>query len=107
MLSVLHFSVQRPNALIYHSTPTPQHFTNISLQYRRTDDNAWAYFFAEKIPSDAKSFVMRNLDPDSAYHIKLAAKNEFGMGEFDQYHAAVGSMEDFLGNTVWLKVIYF
>ena len=32
---------------------------------------------------------MRNLDPDSAYHIKLAAKNEFGMGEFDQYHAAV------------------
>ena len=33
---------------------------------------------------------MRNLDPGSAYHIKLAAKNEFGMGEFDQYHAAVG-----------------
>ena len=67
-----------------------QHFTSFSLQYRRTDDNAWAYFFAEKIPPDATSFVMRNLDPGSAYHIKLAAKNEFGMGEFDQYHAAVG-----------------
>ena len=68
-----------------------QHFTSFFfLQYRRTDDNAWAYFFAEKIPPDAASFVMRNLDPGSAYHIKLAAKNEFGMGEFDQYHAAVG-----------------
>ena len=81
----------------------PQHFTAISLQYRRTDDNAWAYFFAEKIPPDAKSFVMRNLDPDSAYHIKLAAKNEFGMGEFDQYHAAVGRIKDFVLGTCFIK----
>ena len=62
------------------------------MQYRRTDDNAWAYFFAEKIPPDATSFVMRDLDPDSAYHIKLAAKNEFGMGEFDQYHTVVRTL---------------
>ena len=80
-----------------------KHFIDISLQYRRTDDNAWAYFFAEKIPPDATSFVMRNLDPDSAYHIKLAAKNEFGMGEFDQYHAAVGRKKDFVMETCFIK----
>lgn len=64
----------------------------VFVQYRRSDDNAWAYFNAERIPADALSFVMRDLEPNSAYHIKLAAKNEFGMGEFDQYHSATNTL---------------
>ena len=36
---------------------------------------------------------MRNLSADSSYLIKLAAQNEFGMGEFDQYHSAVQTLK--------------
>ena len=36
---------------------------------------------------------MRNLSADSSYLIKLAAQNEFGMGEFDQYHSPVQTLK--------------
>jgi hypothetical protein len=36
---------------------------------------------------------MRNLSADTTYLIKLAAKNEFGMGEFDLYHSEVQTLK--------------
>ncbi len=36
---------------------------------------------------------MRDLDHNSAYHIKLAAKNEFGTGEFHQYHSPASTLD--------------
>ena len=36
---------------------------------------------------------MRNLSANSTYLIKLAAQNEFGMGEFHQYHSQVQTLK--------------
>ena len=68
-------------------------FILFTLQYRKGGASAWVYFIDQKIPSDATSFIMRNLSADSSYLIKLAAQNEFGMGEFDQYHSAVQTLK--------------
>ena len=51
------------------------------------------YFIDQKIPTDGTSFIMRNLTADSSYLIKLAAQNEFGMGEFNQYHSDIQTLK--------------
>ncbi len=51
------------------------------------------YFISEKIDPSVSSFVMRGLKPDSEYHLKFAAKNGFGMGEFDLYHEGVRTLD--------------
>ncbi len=51
------------------------------------------YFITEKIDPAVNSFVMKGLQPDSEYHVKLAAKNKFGMGEFDLYHEGVKTLD--------------
>lgn len=63
------------------------------LQYRLGGGAAWVYFIDQKIPKDATQFIMRNLSSDSSYFIKLAAQNEFGMGEFDLYHSPVQTLK--------------
>lgn len=63
------------------------------LQYRKGDSTAWVYFIDQKIPKEATSFIMRNLTANSPYLIKLAAQNEFGMGEFDLFHSPVRTLK--------------
>ena len=36
---------------------------------------------------------MHNLTADSPYLIKLAAQNEFGMGEFDTFHSPIQTLK--------------
>ena len=67
--------------------------TFIPLQYRKGGGSAWVYFIDQKIPVNANSFIMRNLSADSTYSLKLAAKNELGMGEFDTYHSEVKTLK--------------
>ncbi len=62
-------------------------------QYRQEGESAWVYFISEKIDPSVNSFVMRGLEPDSEYHLKLAAKNRFGMGEFDLFHRHVRTLD--------------
>ena len=62
------------------------------FQYRKGGGAAWVYFIDQKIPVNANSFIMRNLSADSTYSLKLAAKNELGMGEFDTYHSEVKTL---------------
>lgn len=66
--------------------------TDYFLSFRASGDTAWVYFIGEKILPGATSFVMRNLTADSTYHIKLAAKNKYGTGEFDLYHSSVKTL---------------
>ena len=68
-------------------------FYFFSLQYRKGGGAAWVYFIDQKIPVNANSFIMRNLSADSTYSLKLAAKNELGMGEFDTYHSEVKTLK--------------
>ena len=63
------------------------------MQYRKGGGAAWVYFIDQKIPVNANSFIMRNLSADSTYSLKLAAKNELGMGEFDTYHSEVKTLK--------------
>ena len=51
------------------------------------------YFIDQKIPVNAQSFIMRNLTADSTYSLKLAAKNELGMGEFATFHSEVKTLK--------------
>ena len=67
--------------------------TFFPLQYRKGGGSAWVYFIDQKIPVNANSFIMRNLSADSTYSLKLAAKNELGMGEFDTYHSEVKTLK--------------
>jgi hypothetical protein len=46
------------------------------FQYRESSQSAWVYFISEKIPAEANSFVMKNLNANATYLVKLAAKNE-------------------------------
>ena len=56
------------------------------LQYREEDDSAWVYYIGQKIPAEDSSFVMRQLKSNATYLIKLAAKNEYGMGDTKIVH---------------------
>ena len=67
--------------------------TDYFLSYRKSGDSAWVYFISEKISKDAKSFVMKDLQPDSEYFIKLAGKNRFGQGEFDLFREPVKTLD--------------
>ena len=70
-----------------------QVFPHSSLQYRQSVESTWVYFISEQISPSVGSFVMKGLKPDSEYHVKLAAKNRFGMGEFDLYHEGVHTLD--------------
>eukprot|EP00095_Tigriopus_kingsejongensis_P005144 maker-scaffold100_size373717-snap-gene-2.51 protein:Tk05144 transcript:maker-scaffold100_size373717-snap-gene-2.51-mRNA-1 annotation:"receptor-type tyrosine-protein phosphatase alpha" len=63
------------------------------LSYRQDGEDSWVYFIGEKISTDASSFVMKDLQPNSSYHIKLAAKNRLGMGEFNLFHETVQTLD--------------
>ena len=65
----------------------------LHFQYRKGGGAAWVYFIDQKIPVNAQSFIMRNLTADSTYSLKLAAKNELGMGEFATFHSEVKTLK--------------
>ena len=58
------------------------------LQYRKSTDNAWVNYIDERIPVEATDFVVKGLEPDTVYRVKLAAKNKYGQSEFDVFPKA-------------------
>ena len=63
-------------------------FTIVLLQYRKSTDNAWVNYIDERIPVEATDFVVKDLEPDTVYRVKLAAKNKYGQSEFDVFPKA-------------------
>lgn len=68
-------------------------FYRLFKQSRQSGHDSWEFFLSERIPVRANSFVMKNLVPNATYHIKLAAKNTFGMGEYDLFHKPVRTLD--------------
>ena len=45
-------------------------------------------YIDERIPVEATDFVVKGLEPDTVYRVKLAAKNKYGQSEFDVFPKA-------------------
>ena len=72
--------VERTEAVITWSHPELYQMYSIngySLQIRQFGTNTWLHFTS----TPGENHRITNLDPDTAYFVRLKSKNEYGMGE--------------------------
>jgi len=67
--------------------------TDYYISYRKTGDDAWVNYFSEQIATDASSFVVKGLDPDTGYLFKLGAKNRYGRSRYSEHAQEVRTLD--------------
>ena len=63
-----------------------------SVQHMKNGTGQWMYY-QEKIGGGNTSYVIRSLEPSTAYELRLTAKNAVGIGNFNTWKGWVRTLD--------------